>query len=83
MCETSLVPLVFSSFVFIDGFQVVRGDGSESVWKHGYCLYVGYSLSFIQIEVELLNVAAVLLLDLDVYILAVYGAVTMSDYPLQ
>ena len=70
--EASLVPLVSSSFVSIDEFHVVCGDCSESVRKHGCCLYVGNSLSSVQIEFRLLNVAAVLLLDLDMHILAVY-----------
>ena len=72
VCETWLVPSVSSSFVSIDGFRIVRGDGSQSVRKHGCYLHVGDMLSFVQIEVDLLNVAAVLLLDLDVYDLAVY-----------
>ena len=73
VCETWLVPSVSSSFVSIGGFRVVRCDGSQSVRKHGCCLYVGVTLPFVQIEVDLLNVAAVLLLDLDVYVLAVYS----------
>ena len=52
--------------------SIVRGDISESVRKHGCCLYVGNSLSFVQIEVRLPNIAAALALYLDVYILAVY-----------
>ena len=46
VCETWLVPLVSSSFISIDGFHVVRGDGSESVRKHGCGLHVGSSLSY-------------------------------------
>ena len=45
---------------------------TQSVRKHGCCLYVGDILSFVQINDDLLNVAAVLLLDLNVYVLADY-----------
>ena len=38
VCETWLIPSVSSSFVAIDGFQVVRGDGSNIISKHGCCL---------------------------------------------
>ena len=68
--ETWLVPSVSSSFVTIYRFRIVR-DGSQSVRKHGCNLYAGDTLSIVQIEVDLLNVAAVLLLDLDMYVLAV------------
>ena len=72
ICETWLVPSVSSSFVAVDGFQVVRGDGSDSIRKHGCCLYVADSLSFVPVEVDLLNVAVVFLTDLCVYVVAVY-----------
>ena len=72
VCETWLIPSVSSSFISIDGFRVARGDSSLFVRKHGCCLYVRDSLAFIQMGVDLPNVVAVLLLDLDVYILAVY-----------
>ena len=42
VCETWLIPAVSSSFVANDGFQVLRGDGSQSVRKHGCCL-IDYS----------------------------------------
>ena len=40
VCETWLVPSGISSFFAIDGFQVVRGDCSNSIRKHVCCLYV-------------------------------------------
>ena len=61
-----------SSFLSIDDFRIVCDDGSQCVRKHGRCLYVGDMLSLVQIDVDLLNVSAVLLLNLDVYVLAVY-----------
>ena len=70
VCKTWLVPSVSSSFVSIDEFRVVREDGSLIVIKHGCCLYVKDQL--VEIDVDLLNVVAVLLLNLDVYILAIY-----------
>lgn len=63
LCARLLVPSV-SSFVSIDGIRIVRGDGSQYVRKQGCCLY-----AFVQIDVDLSNIAEVLL-DLDVYILA-------------
>ena len=62
---------VASSFVAVDGFHVLWRDGSQSVRKHGCCLYVAKSLSFVQVDVGFINVAGVLS-DLDVYVLAVY-----------
>ena len=53
VCETRPLPSVSSSFVSIEEFNVVRRNGSDSVRKHGCCLYVGNSLSFVQIEVGL------------------------------
>ena len=50
----------------------VRGDGSLSVRKHGCCLYVADSLSFVHVDVGLMNVAGVFLSELDVYVLATY-----------
>ena len=44
----------------------MRGDCSNSIRKHGYCLYVADFLSFVSLEVGLFNVAAVLLNDLDI-----------------
>ena len=61
ICEAWLVSSVSSSFVAVDGFQVVRGDGSDSIRKHGCCLYIADSLSFVSVEVDLLNVAVVFL----------------------
>ena len=71
VCETWLVPSVYS-FVAVDGFHILRGDCSQSVRKHGCCLYVAKSLSFVQVDVGFINVAGVLRSDLDVYVLAVY-----------
>ena len=59
--------------------MVAGFDGSQSVREHGCCLFVGDTLSFVKIEVDLLNVATVLLLDLDVYVLALYRAPSNSS----
>ena len=66
VCETWLVPNVSSSFVAVDGFHVFWGDGSQSVRKHGCCLYVAKYLSFVQVDVGFINVAGLFLSDLDV-----------------
>ena len=73
MCETWLVPEVPSSSVAVDGFRVVRGDGSDAIRKHGCCLYVSESLSFVPIEIDLPNIADVLLVNLNVWVLVVYS----------
>ena len=48
-----------SSFVSVNGFQAICGDGSQSVGNHDCCLCVRDSLSFVQLDVDLLNVEAV------------------------
>ena len=63
VCGTGLVPSVPSSFVSIDWFRIVRGDNSQAATKRGCCLYVVDLLSFIQIDVNLLNVALELLFN--------------------
>ena len=77
VCETWLYPTV-SSFVAIDGRDVLRGNSSQSVRKHGCCLYVVKSLSFVQIDVGFINVAGVSLSGLDDYVSAVYGPPSYS-----
>ena len=72
MCETWLVPDVPLSFVAIDGFRVVRGDGSDAVHKHDCCLYVIESWSFVPVEIDIANIADVLLPNLDVWVLVAY-----------
>ena len=67
-----MVPSVSSSFIAVDGLQVVRGDDSDSIRKRGCCLYVADSLLFVPVEVNFFNVAVVFLADLDIYIVAVY-----------
>ena len=42
VCETWLVPGVPSSFVSIDGFRVVRGDGSDT-----WLLFVHFGVLFV------------------------------------
>ena len=51
---------------------MVRGDGSRSVKKHGCWLYGADSLSFVHVNVGLMNVAGVFMSDLDVNVLAIY-----------
>ena len=72
ICETRLVPSVSTSFFAVDEFQVVRGDGCNSIRKHGCFLYVANFLSLVSVDVGLLNFAGVLLSDLDIYVVAVY-----------
>ena len=55
--ETWLVPSM-SLFVSIDRFKIIHSDDSPSVRKHVCCLYVGDSMSLVQSDVDMLNVAA-------------------------
>ena len=50
----------------------MRGDGSDFMRKHGCCLYVANSLSFVPVKIDLLNVAVAFLTDIDIYVVAVY-----------
>ena len=72
VCDTWLVSDVLSFFVAIDGFQVVRGDGSDAVRKHGCCLYISEFCSFAPVEIDIPNVVGVLLVDVNVWVSAVY-----------
>ena len=66
-----MVPSVSSSFVAIDEFQVMRGDSSETIRKHGCYAYVADFLSFVSVVAGVHNVAARFLPDLDIYVLVV------------
>ena len=65
-----------SSFVSIKGFHITRGDTDNQVRKHGVGLYIKCNLKFIEVDVDIPNVAAVLLCDWDLNILAVYHLVS-------
>jgi hypothetical protein len=70
--ETWLVPDVASSFVAVEGFTLVRGDTNSLVRKHGVCIYIRDCLGFEEVAVAGPNVAAVHLVQYDLWILSVY-----------
>ena len=70
--ETWLTASVPSSFVLLEGFDVVRGDTDSLVRKHGVCLFVRRGLHFVEHSLDCPNVAAIHLLDVDIWVLAVY-----------
>ena len=76
--ETLLVLDVPLSFVAIDGFWVVCGDGSDAVRKHG-CLYVSESCSYLLVEIDIPNIAGVLLLDMDVWVVYRHPSYTVDQ----
>jgi hypothetical protein len=77
--ETWLVPSVSSSFVEVHEFSVVRGDTHSGIRKHGVCMYVKNSLNYEEVNLQLPNVAAVFLINLDVWILSVYRPPSYGD----
>lgn len=70
--ETWLLPSVPSSFVDVADYCVVRGDSDSTVRKHGSLLYLHEDFVFLSIEVDIPNVAAVHLVNYDLYIVSVY-----------
>ena len=42
------------------------------VQTHGCCLYISESCSFVRVEIDVSNIAGVLLVDMDVWVLVVY-----------
>ena len=71
MSESWLVESIQSSFVTIEGYNIIR-DVYEKIRKHGACLYIKNNLKCVEIDVNCLSVAAVHLLDHDLWVMAVY-----------
>ena len=72
VCETWLTASVATSFVSLDGFQVVRRDGAGDARKHGVCLYISNSVKYISVDVPCHNLVAVHLFDFDIYVVVAY-----------
>jgi hypothetical protein len=72
IAETWLLPSVPSSFVTISGYSLVRGDTDGLTRKHGVCFYVSDKVRYIDIEVDLPNLAGIHLTDVNVWCLMVY-----------
>ena len=72
ICETWLFPFIYSLIVAIDKRHVMCDDRSNIIRKQECCLYVANFLSFVSVDGGLLNVVAVFLTDLDIYIDVVY-----------
>ena len=78
--ETWLRPSVSSSFISLLNYSAVRGDSDGGTDKHGVLLYINKLLKYEVITVNLPNVAAVHLIDLDVWVVAVYRPPRYSDF---
>ena len=79
VCETWLVPAVSSSFVVIDGVQVLCSDCSQSVRKHGCCLYANDLLLLGSVDNGLMTASVVFLSDQDAYVLVTYRRPSKSQ----
>ena len=79
VCETWLVDSCSSSFVDISGFVLLRGDVSGAVRKHGTAIYVRSTLKPILVNVDISNVAVVLLPGPAIYVVSVYRPPSYTD----
>ena len=61
-----------NSFVTIPSFNVVRQDTPGHFAKHGVCMYIHNSLKFVCCDVHVSNCLAVELVDLNLFVIAVY-----------
>ena len=77
--ETWLTSDVESSFVALEGYDIVRGDTNGHVRKHGACLFVRNRLRFEEVVLRYLNVAAMHILDLDGWVLALCRPPSYGD----
>ena len=77
--ETWLLSGVASSFVSVEGYEVVRTDTVGNVSKHGVCFYVRKSLSFVSVDVDCPNVHVILLCDYSLYLVVVYRPPSYSE----
>jgi hypothetical protein len=70
--ETWLIPSIPSSFVAICNYNLIRGDTSSNVRKHGALLYIHKDIKFLNFDTPLPNVVAVQLVEFGLYVVACY-----------
>ena len=69
-----------SSFVAVDNYFIVKGDVLGLTRTHGVCLYVKRSVRFVEVHVNCPNVAAVHLMDFEVWVLCIYSPPSYSAW---
>ena len=57
----------------------MRGDVHGLVRKHGVCLYIKDMIKYIEIEVDIQNLAAAHSVEFDLWVLSVYRPPSYSD----
>ena len=72
ICETWLVEGIESSYVGIDGFNLIRRDVRGSVRKHGVGLYVSVAVDVVEVDVDVPNVLVVFVPSWGIYVITVY-----------
>lgn len=77
--ETWLTAYCSSSFVQIPEFSLYRGDVAGQVRKHGAALYILNTLKHVQVDVDIPNVAAVLLTDYNLFVVSMYRPPSYSN----
>ena len=70
--ETWLLPDIPDCMVGVSGFSIERCDVLGRVRKHGVCLYISDHIKYVRVDSTCENLVAVHLVELDVYIIAVY-----------
>ena len=70
--ETWLTHDCDTSFLNIPGYEFYRGDTAGSVKKHGAGLYVSKSLVVLPVVVQIPNVVAIFLPELELYVVSIY-----------
>ena len=70
--EAWLVQRVSSSFVAVDGYYVERRDVQELTRKHKVFLHIIDSFKYTEIDIACQNIAAVPLLEYDLWVLSLY-----------
>ena len=72
LSETWLTTSCSNSFIDIPGYSLCRGDVNGCVRKHGAALYISDRLNYVQVTVNLPNVAVVRLVDYNMHVLSIY-----------
>ena len=77
--ETHLLSSMPSSFIDIPSYSVIRNDVSGNFAKHGVCIFVHNSIKHVSLDVPIKNCVVTHLVDLNLYIVAVYRPPSYSD----
>ena len=72
LSETWLTSSCSNSFIDIPGYSLCRGDVKGNIRKHGAALYISDKLNYVQVTVNLPNVAVLRLIDYNIHVLSIY-----------